>query len=68
MHQFANERVDLSQAELGRALEIATNELVLAYAHLQGYSAGIFRSRDAVLFGQGENSLNAAYPSCPCWL
>src|SRR5215469_13393950 len=61
MLEFANEGIDLEQAELGSALEIAANELIFAYSHLQGYSAGVLGSRDAVLFGQGEDALNAAY-------
>src|SRR5262252_1506085 len=65
MHEFANERVDLPQAELGSALEIATNKLVFAYSHFQSYRTGIFGSRSTVLFGQGEDALNATYAELP---
>jgi hypothetical protein len=65
VHEFANEGIDLPQAELGRALEITTHELILAYSHFQGYRAGIFGSRSAVLFGQREHSLNAPYTELP---
>jgi len=63
--KFANERIDLPQAQLRSALEVAANELVFAYSHLQGYGASIFGRRGAVLFGQGENALNAAYTQLP---
>ena len=65
MDKFANERIDLSQAELGSALEIAPNELVLAYSHFQSYGASIFRSRCPILLGERENSLHAAYTELP---
>src|SRR5215469_11240329 len=65
MLEFANERIDLEQAELRRALEIATNKLVFPYSHLESYGAGVFRSRSTVLFGQRENALNAAYTELP---
>src|SRR6516162_2295883 len=61
MLEFANERIDLEQAELGSALEIATYKLIFRYSHFQGYSTGVFCSRSTVLFGQRENALNAPY-------
>ena len=65
MHEFANERIDLPQTQLGSALQIASHEAVFAHPHLEGCGAGIFRSCRTVLFDQGENALNAAHTELP---
>src|SRR5215469_10284972 len=61
MHEFADERINLSQSGLGSAFQIAAHELVFANSQLQSGAAGIFRWRYAVLFGQRKNALNAAH-------
>ena len=60
--QFADEGIDLLQAQRGllAALQIAANELVIAHAQLQRRSAGLIASSIAVLFGKREHALDAA--------
>src|ERR1700719_3416790 len=61
MGEFANERIDLLQTELGSALQITAHEAVFANSHLQGCGASIFRSCYPVLFGESQNTLNATH-------
>ena len=60
--EFADKRIDLSQAQRGlrTALQIAAHELVLPYAQFQRRGAGLVASRSAVLLGKREHAHDAA--------
>jgi hypothetical protein len=64
LHQFTAQRVDLVQAEreLGLALEVATDKVVLMHAHFQSRRASIVDHCRTELLGQRKHTKDAAHP------
>jgi hypothetical protein len=55
MHQIADKRIDLTQAErrLRAAFQIAPHETVLGYFHLKGRTTGFIQRGDSILSAEG---------------
>lgn len=64
LHQFADQRIDLVQAEgkLWLALEVATHKVVLVHAHFQSRRAGLIDHCRTELLSQGKHAQDAAHP------
>src|SRR5579872_6027215 len=67
MHQLADQRIDLLQAEwsLWATFQIAANEAIFLNSHVQRGGAGFLDGSPAVLFGQRENAQDAADANFP---
>ncbi len=67
LHQFADQWIDLVQAEweLRLSLEVATDKVVLVYAHLQRRRAGLIDYCRTELLSQGKHTQDAAHTDLP---
>ena len=63
LHQFADQGIDLVQAEWGlrTTFQIAADEAVFMHAHFERGGAGFIDCRGAVLLGQGQHAQDAAH-------
>jgi hypothetical protein len=64
VHQFADQGIDLLQAQwsLRMSFQIAAHEAIFVHLQFEGGGAGFLDGGQSELLGQGQHSQNAAYP------